>query len=94
MEPDAAEAEAGRRVAEDMRGLDAIHALDFIAGGDGKISGLGDRTINRSIGAQWMQAGQNSKLSRREQLQVAADRAQRAGKAKMDVELQDCEDMS
>lgn len=45
---------ASAEVEAEMATLDATHALDMIAGGDpSKISGLGDSSVNRSIGSQW-----------------------------------------
>ncbi|MCK9541315.1 MAG: polymorphic toxin type 15 domain-containing protein [Novosphingobium sp.] len=73
-----------------LAGKDATHALDWIAGGDGEISGMGDRSINRSIGSQWKSAGDGSQLSRREQLRKAAEKAKAQGKSKMDVDLEKC----
>ncbi|WP_116084339.1 polymorphic toxin type 15 domain-containing protein [Tropicimonas sp. IMCC34011] len=80
--PDA-EAQAGQEVAEAMRSLDALHAPDGIAGGDGTISGLGNRSVNRSIGGQW-------KNGRADQLKDIAEQSQREGMEKMDVELDIC----
>lgn len=47
---DKAKTEALRQAAS----LDATHALDIVAGGDpSKISGLQNRSVNRSMGSQW-----------------------------------------
>jgi Novel toxin 15 len=81
------EAAAGTRAAEqatrELRNLNATHALDLVAGGDGSISGLGDASINKSIGAQW-------RGTRAAQLRRAAEEARKKGKDKMDVELKEC----
>jgi hypothetical protein len=69
---------------------DATHALDWIAGGDGAISGVGDSRVNRSIGSQWNRSGPNSQLSRQAQLRKAAEKAKARGDSKMDVDLKEC----
>ncbi|MDE8653720.1 polymorphic toxin type 15 domain-containing protein [Novosphingobium album (ex Liu et al. 2023)] len=73
-----------------LAGKDATHALDWVAGGDGAISGVGDRSINRSIGSQWKSTKSGSQLSRREQLRKAAEKAKSQGKSKMDVDMENC----
>jgi len=43
---------------------DAIHTLDMIAGGDPLVfSGLGNRSVNRSIGSQWGSGGKAAELA-------------------------------
>ena len=79
-----ARTDAMKRVADEMRELDATHALDMVAGGDPEdISGLGDRSINRSIGSQWK--------DRVGKLDEIAEKAKREGKEKLDVELKLCD---
>lgn len=73
-----------------VAGQDATDALDWVAGGDGAISGMGDRSVNRSIGPQWANRKASSQLTRREQLRSAAEKAKRQGKSKMDVNLEEC----
>lgn len=73
-----------------LKGQDALHVLDWVAGGDGTISGLGDSSVNRSIGSQWAKAKRGSALSRRDQLREAAKKAKAEGKEKMDVSLEEC----
>lgn len=39
---------------QEAAGLDATHILDIVAGGDPAIlSGLQNRSVNRSLGSQW-----------------------------------------
>lgn len=78
--------QAAADVAREMANLDATHALDFIGGGDGTISGLGDSSVNRSLGAQW-------RGKRSQQLKQHAEKAKEQGK-KMNVELEECPDDS
>ena len=73
---------AAAEVAKELAQLNATHTLDLIAGGDGSISGLGDASVNKSIGAQWR--GQ-----RAGQLYEHAKEARKQGK-KMNVELKEC----
>jgi hypothetical protein len=75
-------ARAAREVAQEMARLDATHALDLIAGGDPTDLSMGDRSVNRSIGAQW-------KGGRRDQLLKHADEAAAQGK-KSNVKLEVC----
>jgi len=57
--------EAEKKVIEIMAGLDATHALDIVAGGDPyNISGLQNRSVNRSMGSQWMQKGRLDDLDK------------------------------
>jgi hypothetical protein len=82
-------AEAQAQIAQEMKGLDATHALDIIARGDpNKISGLADRGVNRSIGPQWTKGG------RLEALDQAAEEAKARGDKKLKVKLRNCEDMT
>ena len=73
-----------------LQGKDATHALDWVAGGDGSMSGMGDRSINRSIGSQWSKTKRGSELTRREQLRAAAKKAKVRGQSKMNLKLKDC----
>ncbi|MEP7453591.1 polymorphic toxin type 15 domain-containing protein [Phyllobacterium sp. SB3] len=83
----AAEAEAAREAST----LDAIHTPDLGAGGDGTFSsrnsGMGNRSVNRSIGSQW---GKDSRL---DALKEHANDAKRQGK-KTNVKLEICPDKS
>jgi hypothetical protein len=76
------EEDIDRDVKTKMSKLAATHVLDLVAGGDGTISGLGDRSINSSIGSQW-------KGKRVQQLREHADNAQKKGK-KTNVKLEEC----
>ena len=79
-----AASKAASQVASEMAQLNATHTLDLIAGGDGSISGLGDASVNKSIGSQW-------KNGRAAQLKKHAEVAKKKGK-KMNVELNPCPD--
>jgi hypothetical protein len=81
--PEEAATEAAQQVGELMKGLDATHALDWIAGGDGTISGLGGSTENQAIGRQWKN-GNAAKLDEH------AKEQKKNGKKKLDVELDIC----
>jgi hypothetical protein len=84
MDPEAALKAAEEKVEAEMRKLDATHALDMVAGGDpSDISGLGDRSINRSIGSQWK--------DRVEKLDEIAEKSKKDGKDKLNVELKPCD---
>lgn len=89
-------AEAAEGLAEDEAGLvtstmDALHAPDSVAGGDGRIPTLGDRSNNRSIGSQWKLPGNSGGASRRDQLRRNAQNAKDQGANKMNVKLEVCE---
>lgn len=90
MSPEAAEAEADSAREQALAGKDATHALDWVAGGKGEISGVADSKINRSVGSQWTKKAPGSDTSRREDLRRAAEAAKKAGKKKMDVKLKKC----
>lgn len=64
--------------------MDATHTFDLVAGGDGSISGMGDRQINRSMGAQWSHG-------RAAKLRDAAEKAKSEGKDRMNVDLKECD---
>lgn len=73
-------------LAREMSSLAATHRLDIIAGGDpSDISGLGNRNVNSSLGAQW-------RGNRSQQLEDAARRMQSQGRGseKMKVRLKRC----
>ncbi|TWF50078.1 polymorphic toxin type 15 domain-containing protein [Neorhizobium alkalisoli] len=73
---------AAQEVAKELSKLAATHTLDLVAGGDGSISGLGNKTINSSLGAQW-------KGRRAAQLKAHAQKAKEQGK-KMNAKLEEC----
>ncbi len=75
---------AARAMAEqEAAQLDATHVLDIVAGGDpSDISGLQNRSVNRSIGSQWR--GRTGALDR-----ALADQASQ-GAAKAHVRLRPC----
>ncbi len=79
-------AKAEQKVEQAMLGLDATHALDIVAGGDPyDISGLQNRTVNRSMGSQWMKEG------RLDDLDKAIDDALGPPKKKMNFEMNMCD---
>lgn len=80
--PEVAQAKAAAEAAEEMAAMDATHTLDWVAGGDGTISGMGSSKENRSIGSQWK--------GRRDALRKAAEAAKQTGNSKMNVKLVPC----
>ncbi|MGC9272064.1 polymorphic toxin type 15 domain-containing protein [Acidiphilium sp.] len=85
LSPEEAEKQAAIQTAQEMAGLDATHALDAIAGGaKGDPLTLANRSINRSIGAQWK--------SRIKALKKAVKDALERGDKHMDVKLEPCEE--
>ncbi|MBL4916582.1 polymorphic toxin type 15 domain-containing protein [Szabonella alba] len=80
------------RLLNEMANLDATHIVDLVAGGGGAISGLGNRSVNRSIGSQWRHRGPNSQKTRAQQLQDYAEQAQREGADMSGLELEVCGD--
>jgi hypothetical protein len=75
-----------QKVGQAMLGLDATHALDIVAGGDPyDISGLQNRTVNRSMGSQWMKEG------RLDDFYKAIDDVLRPAKRKMNFEMTMCD---
>lgn len=71
---------------------DATHVVDLIAGGDGGISGLGNRSVNRSIGSQWRHRGTGSDRTRAQQLKDYAEQAEAEGADMSGLELNMCGD--
>lgn len=65
-----------------MKGMDALHTLDWAGGGDGSMSGVGPKSENRSIGGSWS--------SRRQELLDMAQDAKKSGAEKMNIKLQRC----
>jgi len=88
----AAEAAAQDSLLNEMADLDATHIVDLIAGGDGAISGLGNRSVNRSIGSQWNRRGPNSDRTRAQQLRDYAEQAQKEGADMSGLDLKMCGD--
>jgi hypothetical protein len=77
-------ADANKQARAEMKTLDALHAPDLAAGGDGTFAdrGLGDRSANPSIGPQWDKERLN-------QLKDHSEKAKKQGK-KNNVELKMC----
>jgi hypothetical protein len=84
MGPNTTRSAARELAAKEMRTMDALHAPDLAAGGDGVFAerGLGPRSANRSIGPQWDEG-------RRNQLKEHAKKAKEQGK-KNNVKLEMC----
>ena len=81
MSPAEAQAQASSNVAGQMKSLDATHQLDSIVGGnEADALGMGDRSINRSLGSQWKFA------SRRPGKSGEGGEGQRAGRDGCNVE--------
>ncbi len=80
-----AEQMANAQTEQEMKGLDATHALDSIAGGgeDDPIT-MGNSSVNRSIGSQWK--------TRVQALKDAVKKALQRGDEKMNIRLEPCED--
>lgn len=79
-------ADAQRQVTRELATLAATHRLDIIAGGDpSDISGMGDRSVNSSMGSQW-------KGRRSQSLEDYAKDLDKngVGKEKMRVKLRMC----
>jgi hypothetical protein len=78
---------AADQTKRELAGMDATHGLDSIAGGKkGDKMGLGDKSINRSIGAQWK--------SRVKALKDAVKKTKERSAKKMNVKLEPCEESS
>ncbi|WP_051622446.1 polymorphic toxin type 15 domain-containing protein [Acidocella facilis] len=76
---------AEAQTAEEMKQLDATHALDSIAGGgEDDPMGMGNSSVNRSLGSQWK--------SRVQTLKDAVKKALQRGDEKMNIRLEPCED--
>ncbi len=79
----AEEARASVEREMDKSRLDLMHSADIGGGGDPKkFAGLGDSSINRSLGPQWR--------ARLAALKKKAENAKKEGKQKMNVELKVC----
>lgn len=83
--PEEAEQMASTQTIQEMKSLDATHALDSIAGGGERDAmGMGSKSINRSIGSQWK--------TRVQALKDAVKKALQRGDEKMNIRLEPCED--
>lgn len=91
MSPIEAKAKAKIRSKEIMDDLAALHDPDMGAGGYDKVSRMGNRSINSSIGPQWSQASKNKKS----RVQLMDEQVEKALKqygpdAKLNIELARC----
>ncbi|QBG34926.1 polymorphic toxin type 15 domain-containing protein [Litorilituus sediminis] len=77
---------AKSKVKEQMSQLAALHDPDLIAGGEDKISKLGDKRVNSSLGSQW------SKSDRVSGMDKAAKEAMelKGANAQMNIQLERC----
>ena len=73
-----------------LSGKAALHNPDMVAGGEPIAKDLGDAGANSSMGSQWAKTRSASKLSRAQQLRKAAEKAKKAGKSLMNVDLKEC----
>ncbi len=77
---------AKQKIDNELSKLAATHRLDIIAGGDASdISGMGDRSVNSSLGAQW-----RGRRSQSLEDYAAEMKAGGMGKEKMKVTLRKC----
>ncbi len=81
---------AGQAADNALSGKAALHNPDMVAGGNPAATDLGDAGVNSSMGSQWAKTRSGSTLSRAQQLRKAAEKAKKAGKTKMDVNLNEC----
>jgi Novel toxin 15 len=78
--------DAAVQVAGELSGLAATHRLDIIAGGNpSDISGMGDRSVNSSLGSQWKGRRSQSLEDHAREM-----KAKGKGKDKMNVKLKKC----
>lgn len=76
---------AAAQTTNELSKLAATHRLDIIAGGDpSDISGMGDRSVNSSLGSQWKGRRSQSLDSAKEM------KANGLGKERMKVKLRKC----
>ena len=68
--PKISKAEAKKRATSYLKGKDALHEVDAIAGGNNNVVRMGDRGVNRSLGSQWTKKGiaDNIELQVRDQI--------------------------
>lgn len=86
MSPIEAEIKAAKRTSEIMDNLAALHDPDMIAGGVDKVSRMGDKAVNSSLGAQWRSQSRLAQMD--EQAQKALETL--GPDAKMNVSLERC----
>jgi hypothetical protein len=87
--PDIAKQQAEKQAADMMKGLDALHTPDQVAGGalNPTPTGMGSSSANRSIGGQWKQGGRIQGLDK-----VVSDAVKEHGKnARLNVKLKRCQ---
>lgn len=86
MSPKEAKQKAAQRSREIMNDLAALHDPDMIAGGSDKVSRMGHKGVNSSIGSQWRNKARLAQMD--EQAQAALDTL--GPDAKMNVALERC----
>lgn len=82
MSPGAAKNKAAADASSEMATLAALHSPDIVAGGKNVIDGMGDRSVNSSIGSQWR--GRVSDLDKAAQGVPASERATTRMNAKLE----------
>jgi len=87
-EPDGAD-RAEKETADFMATVDALHGPDMVVGGD-RVTGVGGRSENRSIGAQWPKKAPRDTKTRAEHLEQVAKDAKNEGRKTMNVKLKRC----
>ncbi|UNC16118.1 hypothetical protein FE249_17840 (plasmid) [Acidiphilium multivorum] len=97
-QPDLDDAEIYRQAKklakEEIIGLDVLHTPDLGVGGNGEVSGLGDRSVNRSIGSQWdkpINGMPKGSPTRSQQIRNLAIQAKIRGQKFMNIVLNVCQ---
>nr|WP_319024361.1 polymorphic toxin type 15 domain-containing protein [Vibrio navarrensis] len=90
-----AEKLARQRTEEIMANLAALHDPDMIAGGADKVSRMGRKNVNSSIGPQWDKAPAGSVKDAKTRVQLIDEQVEKAYKnlgadAKLNIQLERC----
>lgn len=86
MTPIEAEIKANKRTKDIMNNLAALHDPDMIAGGADKVSRMGNKGVNSSIGAQWRNPSRLALMDEKAELALETF----GPDAKMNVSLERC----
>ncbi|WJE11133.1 polymorphic toxin type 15 domain-containing protein [Pseudoalteromonas sp. JC3] len=86
---------AAQRTTEIMKNLHALHDPDMGAGGYDKVTRLGDKRVNESIGPQWAKAPIGSKKGDKTRVELMDEQVEKAFKeygpdAKLNIRLERC----
>nr|WP_230826251.1 polymorphic toxin type 15 domain-containing protein [Vibrio vulnificus] len=95
MGPISAKKLAKTRAKEIMANLAALHDPDMIAGGADKVSRMGRKNVNSSIGPQWDKAPAGSVKDAKTRVQLIDEQVEKAYKnlgadAKLNIQLERC----